>query len=172
MTFKEALKIILKHEGGYVNHPRDPGGRTNLGVTQRVWESWVGRSVGEAEMRALTVEDVAPLYEKKYWRAVKAPELPAGLALHVFDFGVNAGPRRAIRYLQKTIGTLQDGLWGPMSRRALKKYLERAGERRAVERYGALRLGYYRKLRTFSVFGRGWTRRTQEVTAKALEWAS
>ena len=98
--------------------------------------------------------------------------MPPGLALQVFDFGVNAGPRRAIRYLQKMVGTMQDGIWGPMTLRALNRYLERHGEAKAIRRYAALRLSYYRKLRTFSTFGRGWTRRTKEVKNKGLEWAS
>lgn len=171
-TFKHALKELLKHEGGYVNHPRDPGGMTNLGVTRRVWERWVGRDVGEREMRSLTSEDVAPLYYQKYWLKVKADKLPPGLALQVFDFGVNAGPRRAIRYLQLVVGTIQDGLFGPMTMKAVQKYLEVYGEKKAINRYAAARLSYYRKLRTFSVFGRGWTRRTKDVQKKGLEWAT
>ena len=62
-NFKQSLDMILHHEGGYVNHPSDPGGRTNLGVTQAVYESWVGRPVTEEEMKALTVDDVTSVYK-------------------------------------------------------------------------------------------------------------
>lgn len=171
-TFKNALKELLKHEGGYVNHPRDPGGITNLGVTKRVWERWVGRDVGEREMRSLKPEDVAPLYYQRYWKKVRADELPPGLALQVFDFGVNAGPRRAIRYLQMVVGTAQDGLFGPMTMKAVRKYVEKFGEKKAINRYAAARLRYYRQLRTFRYFGRGWTRRTKEVQQKGLTWVT
>lgn len=167
--FPKALQIVLKHEGGYVNHPRDPGGRTNLGVTQRVWEAWIGRGATEQDMRALTPAKVAPLYRQKYWDKVRAPDLPPGLDLHVFDFGVNAGPARAIRYLQMMVGTNPDGRFGPATMRALSNYIDQYGTRKAVTRYGELREQYYRSLRTFATFGRGWLRRNREVTAAALE---
>ena len=67
-NFRDCLDLVLKHEGGYVSHEKDPGGRTNLGVTQRVWEDWVGHEVDEKAMRALTPELVGPMYEMKYWR--------------------------------------------------------------------------------------------------------
>jgi lysozyme family protein len=170
--FNAALKIVLKHEGGYVNHPKDPGGRTNLGVTQRVWEAWTGKPATETEMRGLTVDMVAPLYRKKYWDKVRAPELPAGLDLHVFDFGVNAGPARAIRYLQMMVGSSPDGIWGPATKRALGNYVQQYGAAKAIARYGELREQYYRQLRTFPTFGRGWLRRNREVTASALGMAA
>jgi lysozyme family protein len=168
--FPKALAIVLKHEGGYVNHPQDPGGRTNLGVTQRVWEAWIGKPANEAIMRSLTVDMVAPLYRQKYWDKVRAPELPPGLDLHVFDFGVNAGPSRAIRYLQMMIGAGADGKFGPETRRKLASFLERNSLAATVKGYGILREQYYRQLRTFPTFGRGWLRRNREVTASALEW--
>ena len=169
--FPAALAIVLKHEGGYVNHPKDPGGRTNLGVTQRVWEAWTGRPATEQEMRSLTVEMVAPLYRKKYWEKVRAPDLAPGLDLHVFDFGVNAGPARAMRYLQMMVGTNPDGIYGPATKRALSNYLDQYTTAKAVKRYGELREVYYRQLKTFPTFGRGWLRRNREVTAAALEMA-
>lgn len=171
MGFPSALEILLKHEGGYVNHPKDPGGMTNLGVTRRVWERWVGRRVGEKEMRNLTAEQVAPLYKKRYWDAVKADELPWGLALQVFDFGVNAGPRRAVQTLQRSVGTVADGVYGPLTRKAIKNYIDRHGLVKLIEVYASNRIRYYRSLKTFRVFGRGWTRRTQEVMEVGRDWA-
>jgi len=169
MTFDEALAVVLEHEGGYVNHPRDPGGRTNLGVTQRVWERWLGRPVTKDEMKTLTPGEVSPLYRAWYWKKVHAHELPDGLNLHVFDFGVNAGPRRAIRYLQKMVGTVPDGLFGPMTRRAVRKYIDKHGLAYAINRYGDARERYYRRLRHFPTFGRGWLRRNNAVTYEALQ---
>ena len=166
--FPACLKIVLKHEGGYVNHPKDPGGRTNLGVTQRVWETWAGRKATEQEMRSLTVDMVAPLYRQKYWDKVRGRDLAPGLDLHVFDFGVNAGPARAIRYLQMMIGAHPDGQFGPATMRALSNYIDQYDTAKAIRRYGELREQYYRQLRTFPTFGRGWLRRNREVTAAAL----
>ena len=97
--FSEALKVILHHEGGYVNHPKDPGGMTNMGVTKRVYEEWVGYSVSENTMQNLKEEDVAPIYKKNYWDRVKGDDLPEGLDLCIFDFAVNAGPGRAAKFI-------------------------------------------------------------------------
>lgn len=166
--FPACLAIVLKHEGGYVNHPRDPGGRTNLGVTQRVWEAWVGRKATEAEMRGLTRDMVAPLYRKNYWDKVKARDLPPGLDLHVFDFAVNAGPARAVRYLQMMVGTNPDGKIGPLTLKALSNYVDLYGTRKAILRYAELREEYYRQLGTFDTFGKGWLRRVREVSDAAL----
>jgi hypothetical protein len=166
--FPVCLKAVLKHEGGYVNHPKDPGGRTNLGVTQRVWENWVGNPATEQEMRGLTPDMVAPLYRQKYWDKVQARDLAPGLDLHVFDFGVNAGPARAIRYLQIMVGSNPDGKIGPATMRALSNYLDQYGAAKAINRYGELREQYYRQLRTFPTFGKGWLRRNREVTQEAL----
>jgi lysozyme family protein len=82
-NWKSSLEKILHHEGGYVNHPKDPGGETNLGVTKRVYEEWGGTK----DMKDLLVEDVNPIYKKNYWDKCKCDDLPNGLDLCVFDFG-------------------------------------------------------------------------------------
>jgi lysozyme family protein len=171
-AFPAALKELLKHEGGYCNHPADPGGRTNLGVTQRVWEAWTGKKANEAIMRSLTPDMVAPLYRKHYWETVRADELPGGLALTVFDFGVNAGPGRAIKFLQQLAGVLVDGVIGPMTIAAAKKYVAKHGEDAAICAYSELRRQYYRSLRTYGTFGKGWLRRVKEVEAAAMRLAN
>ena len=99
-NYQKCLETILHHEGGYVNHPKDPGGETNLGVTKRVYEEWGGKK----DMKDLLVEDVAPIYKKNYWDRMKCDQLPSGLDLCVFDFGVNAGTGRSAKMLQIMIG--------------------------------------------------------------------
>ena len=168
-NYQKCLAMILHHEGGYVNHPKDPGGMTNLGVTKRVYEDWVGYSVSEHTMQNLTEEDVAPIYKKNYWDRIKADELPSGLDLCVFDFGVNAGTGRAAKYLQNLIGTVADGGIGPTTLRALANYVDSEGVESAIKNYQAERQSYYEKLKTFETFGRGWTRRGEETTESALE---
>ena len=168
-NYQNCLDIILHHDGGYVNHPEDPGGMTNLGVTKRVYEDWVGYAVSEHTMQNLTKEDVAPIYEKNYWGRLKCDDIPSGLDLCVFDFGVNAGTGRSAKYLQRMIGTVADGGIGPNTLRALDEYVSLHGLNETIENYQANRQRYYEKLKTFKTFGRGWTRRVNETTQSALK---
>ena len=166
-NFENCLKLMLAHEGGYVNHPQDPGGMTNLGVTKRVWEEWVGHEVDEKQMRALTPETVAPLYKRKYWDAVRADELVDGVDYCVFDVAVNSGPGRAIKFLQSCVGVTADGGFGPRTLAAVKE--AEKDPARLVELYCAKRLEFLQSLKTFETFGKGWSRRVQEVKDKALK---
>jgi lysozyme family protein len=166
-NFENCLALMLAHEGGFVNHPQDPGGMTNLGVTKRVWEEWVGHEVDEKQMRALTPETVAPLYKRKYWDAVRADDLVDGLDYCVFDVAVNSGPGRAIKFLQSCVGVAADGGFGPATLAAVKKSEEDSA--RLIEMYCAKRLEFLQSLKTFETFGKGWSRRVQEVKDKALK---
>jgi lysozyme family protein len=166
-NFETCLALMLAHEGGYVHHEKDPGGRTNHGVTQRVWEEWVGHEVDEKQMRALTHEMVAPLYKRKYWDAVRADDLVAGVDYVVFDVAVNSGPGRAIKFLQSCVGVTVDGGFGPATLAAVKKSEEDPA--RLIEMYCARRLEFLQSLKTFETFGKGWSRRVQEVKDKALK---
>ena len=164
-NYDKCLETILHHEGGYVNHPEDPGGETNLGVTKRVYQEWGGTK----DMKDLTFDDVAPIYKKNYWDKMKCDDLPSGLDLCVFDFGVNAGPGRAAKYLQTLIGTVADGGIGPNTLAKLKEYTDKTGVKETITNYQNERQRYYEKLSTFKTFGRGWTRRVEETTKLALE---
>ena len=168
--FSEALKVILHHEGGYVNHPTDPGGMTNMGVTKRVYEEWVGYSVSENTMQNLKEEDVAPIYKKNYWDRVKGDDLPEGLDLCIFDFAVNAGPGRAAKFIQRLVGTTVDGGIGPNTLKCIDDYVKKSSVDETIEKYQSMRQEYYEGLSTFETFGRGWTRRVDEVTEKAISW--
>ena len=165
VNYDKCLETILHHEGGYVNHPKDPGGETNLGVTKRVYQEHGGTK----DMKDLLVEDVAPIYKKGYWDKIKGDDLPGGLDLCVFDFGVNAGPGRAAKFLQQMIGTTVDGGIGPNTLAKLEEYIRENGEHEAVKKYQEMRQKYYENLSTFATFGRGWTRRVEETTKLALD---
>ena len=160
----KCLETILHHEGGYVNHPKDPGGETNLGVTKRVYEDFGGTK----NMKDLTREDVEPIYKKNYWDRAKGDHLPAGLDLCVFDFGVNAGTGRAAKYLQTLIGTVADGGIGPNTLKTLDSYIQKNGIENTIKSYQADRQKFYESLDTFATFGKGWTRRVDETTEMAL----
>jgi lysozyme family protein len=164
-NFEQCLAFVLKSEGGYVNNPRDPGGRTNLGVTQKVWEAWVGRPVTEDEMKALGPEDVAPLYKKEYWDKINGDALPLGVDYGVFDMAVNSGVSRAIKTLQQVLGVSQDGQLGPASLAAL----EASNPREVATAVCEARLAFLQSLPTYDTFGKGWSRRVAEVEADAFK---
>ena len=167
-NWEKSLEVILHHEGGYVNHPKDPGGETNMCVTKRVYEDFGGTK----DMKELTKEDVEPIYKKNYWDRVKGDDLPEGLDLMIFDFAVNAGTGRAAKFIQRLVNTTVDGGIGPNTLGKIKEYVVTYGIEETITSYALMRQNYYESLSTFDTFGRGWTRRVSEVTEKAKEWIS
>jgi lysozyme family protein len=166
-SFGPALTCVLAQEGGYSDHPDDPGGATMMGITRATLAAWRGAPVTKADVRALARDEAAAIYRARYWNAVRGGDLPAGVDLAVFDFAVNSGASRAIRSLQRALGVTVDGLIGPETMAA-------ANARPASETIRALcagRRGFVERLSTFPVFGRGWTRRIREVEATALKLA-
>ena len=166
-NFDAALKAILHHEGGYVNHPADPGGMTNLGVTKRVWEEWVGHEVDEKAMRNLTPEIVGPMYKVKYWDKIKGDELPTGVDYVVFDAAVNSGSGRAAKWLQACVGVEPDGGIGPKTLAAVNAF----DTNQLIEDYAKRRLSFLMDLQTWDTFGKGWGRRVAEVQKTGLDMA-
>lgn len=164
-NFDASLKAMLKHEGGFVNHPRDPGGMTNLGVTARTWRDWIGHEPTEKEMRELTPERVAPLYRRRFWNAIKGDDLPSGVDYCVFDCAVNSGPGRAAKMLQEVVEVKPDGGIGPITLAAVRAM----DPVELITKYADKRLQFWQSLSTFETFGRGWTRRGNEVRETALE---
>ena len=162
-NFASALQAVLKHEGGFVNHPADPGGMTNLGVTKKVWEEWVGHEVDEKVMKALTPEIVGPMYKAKYWDKIKGDDLPTGVDYCVFDAAVNSGPGRAAKWLQACVGVEPDGGIGPKSLSAVSAF----SADQLVDDYGKRRLSFLMGLSHWGTFGKGWGRRVNDVTAHA-----
>ncbi len=169
--FARCLDHVLAHEGGYVDHPKDPGGATNMGITHKTLARWRKVSpwwkLPKTEVRALGKAEAARIYESSYWRPVRGDELPPGVDLAVFDYAVNSGPSRAIKALQTSLKIKADGLIGPLTLRAV-------GGASVASIVTALcngRLGFLRRLATFAVFGRGWTRRVSEIRAAALAMA-
>jgi lysozyme family protein len=163
-NFEQCLEMLLLSEGGFVNDSRDNGGMTNLGVTIRVWEEWVGHPVSEKEMRNLTPLMVSPLYKRKYWDACRADELVSGLDYCVFDVAVNSGVGRAVKLLQQSVGATPDGSFGSITFGLVKQ----VDPTTLIERYCARRMEFLESLKSFPVFGRGWSRRVAEVKEVAL----
>jgi lysozyme family protein len=163
-NFDHCLDMLLAHEGGFVNHPKDPGGMTNLGVTRARYEQYLGRAVTEAEMRALTRADVEPFYKSQYWDKARCDDLPSGLDWSVFDWGVNAGPARAVKALQRIVGVTPDGGIGPKTLTAIANFAPKT----LIEKLYDARQHFYEQLATFEDFGKGWSRRNDETLNQAV----
>lgn len=162
-NFEQALALVLKHEGGWVNHSKDPGGETNMGVTKRTWESWVKHPVPVGSLKALTVADVAPLYKALYWDKVRADDLPEGVDYAVFDYAVNSGPIKAAKTLQGCLGVAADGVIGPKTVAAANNADPVALVRCICDN----RLAFLKGLPTWGTFGKGWNRRVADVSKTA-----
>ena len=166
-NFDVCLAALLSHEGGFVNHKADPGGMTNLGVTRRTWEMYVGKPVEEADMRALTPAMVAPLYKKNYWDKAKCDALPSGVDYAIFDMAVNSGTGRAARTLQQALGLIDDGIIGPNTLAAING----KNVQDLIKKICDIRLAFLQHLSTWPTFGRGWAKRVAEVEVDALMMA-
>lgn len=168
MRFETCLAEVLRHEGGYADHPADPGGATNMGITHKTLARWRAVSpwwdLPKAEVRNLTRAEASRIYRALYWDLCRGGELPPGIDLAVFDYAVNSGPDRAVRALQAVLGVAVDGIVGPLTLGAAAK----ADARRAIEALCDRRLGFLRGLANFAIFGRGWTARVAAIRTAAL----
>lgn len=164
VRFALALNFTAREEGGWSDHPDDPGGATNHGITIATLAAWRGQPVTKADVRALTTDEARAIYRANYWNPVRGDDLPHGLDLAMFDWGVNAGPGRAVRGLQRIVGVSADGAMGPMTLGAVR-------QRHCATLINALcdaRLAHLRGLDTWPTFGRGWSGRVARVRAAAL----
>ena len=166
--FDACLDHVLASEGGFSNNPADPGGATNLGITRRTLSEFRDAEVSEEDVRALTRAEAREIYRARFWTPMRCAELPPGIDLMVLDFGVNAGPGRSIRLLQRSVGVTADGSIGPITLAAARAC--RAPD--VVARLAEGRMAHYRSLDTFAVFGRGWTRRVDRTREAAMAAAA
>ncbi|WP_226780381.1 glycoside hydrolase family 108 protein [Oceaniglobus trochenteri] len=167
-NFAESLRAVLIHEGGYVNHPKDPGGATNKGITHRTYTAWLRQhNQPVRSVKEITDEEVAAIYKAQYWDAVRGDDLPSGLDYAVFDFAVNSGPARAAQFVQRIVGVDADGVIGAQTLAAIG----RTSAKQVVAELCAARLTWLKRLKTWATFGKGWARRVAEVRAKAIRLA-
>ena len=159
-NYTRIMNMIFAHEGGYVDHPKDPGGATNMGITHKTLAAHRGvKKVTKAEVRALTKKEAREIYRKSYWNAIRGDELPDGLDAVTMDAAVNSGVSRGSKWLQSAIGVRQDGRVGP-------KTLEKAHGvdlAKAVDAACDKRLAFLKGLPTWKTFGKGWDRRVRET---------
>lgn len=103
--FTKCIKVILENEGGYVNHPNDPGGETNFGICKRNYP--------DLNIKTITRNQAIQIYHKDYWNKMNLLGIyDENLVLHLFDMGVNAGIRTAIKMIQRIVEAQVDGIIG------------------------------------------------------------
>lgn len=167
-NFNTIMLHIFEVEGGYVDHPRDPGGATNMGITLGTLSRWRGRRVSKEEVKNLTKMEAKNIYFNYYWEEVDCDEWPSGLDLLMMDACVNSGPSGAVKWLQRAVGVDDDGRLGPITKgsvRASQSLLDLI--RSCMEE----RRKSVRTFRNYDVFGRGWENRLNSVEHRALELA-
>ena len=172
-NWEKSFNLVIEHEGGFTDDPRDPGnilpdgrpGSTMLGCTQANWEKYIGKKVTHDEMRRLTKDDVKPLYKKNYWDSVMGDTLCAGLDYGAFDFAINAGPQTSRKLIQRALGVADDGIFGKQTLKAIKE----SNGADLIEKFSIEKEKYYRSLKTFPIYGKGWLRRIADVKHSATQ---
>ena len=165
--FEECIKYVLASEGGFVNHPRDPGGATNMGITRSTLAAWRKRPVTVDEVRRLTRAEAIEIYRAQYWTTIRGDELPPGVDYAVFDISVNSGPGRAAKFLQQALRIEADGVIGLKTLTAARRVNDVDLARDVCER----RLAWMKTLKNWSVFGSGWGKRVPAVQRVAVAMA-
>jgi lysozyme family protein len=169
-AFKQALAAVLIHEGGKVDHAKDPGGRTNKGVTQRVYNAWRGKSnLPNRDVYDISDSEVEAIYRFQYWDAVKGDLLPKGVSYVVFDGAVNSGPKQSVKWLQRALGVTADGVLGSVTLDALSNVNDNDT---LIARICDRRMLFLQALKTWPTFGKGWSRRVDSVEKTGQAWAS
>jgi lysozyme family protein len=166
-NYEEALKRLLAHEGGYSNHPSDPGGPTRFGITIHDYRKYVKPDASAADVRAMPLAHAKAIYRDRYWDAMRCDALPAGLDYAVFDYGVNSGVSRAVKVLRRLVGLSESAQMND----AVIADVRRHDAADLVARLCDERLAFLKRLRTWPVFGAGWSRRVAEVRRAALAMA-
>lgn len=167
-TFDKVMPSVFTHEGGYVDHPKDPGGATNHGITHKTLAAWRGKPVTKADVRNLSRAEAALIYRAQYWRPILGDELPPGVDYALFDFAINSGPSRAVKTLQKLIGVPADGIMGAITLDAVKKQEPAPLANKLCE----VRLAFLQSLKNWPTFGKGWARRVEFVRSRSVDLAT
>jgi lysozyme family protein len=167
-NYDESLERLLVHEGGYSNHPSDPGGPTNFGITIHDYRKYVNPSATAADVRSMPIEAAKRIYREKYWNVQRCDELAGGVDYAVFDYGVNSGVGRSGKVLRRLLGLPDDT--GAVTDVVIAA-VRRRDARQLVAAICDERLAFLQRLSTWPVLGNGWGRRVREVRAAALTMA-
>ena len=170
-NFEDSLDHVLVHEGGYVDHPDDPGGATNKGVTIAVFREFYGESMTKDDLRNITDEQVQHIYKTGYWDKCKCDDLPDGVDYVVFDQAVNSGAGRSAKWLQAAVGADVDGAIGPQTIAATNA----RDANQVINDMCDERLAFMKRIKNgelWKTFGRGWQARVDGVREHGLELAA
>lgn len=162
-NFPACLKETLVHEGGWSDHPSDPGGATMKGVTIGRYREHYPNAT-KTDLRNISETDLQRIYRDDYWSKVSGDALPFGVDLSTFDYGVNSGPSRSVKALQAALGVKVDGRAGYETTKAAQFTDGKA----VIQRICAQRRSFVQGLKTFAVFGKGWSRRIASVEARSV----
>lgn len=162
-NFKRSLALVLQSEGGWSDHPSDPGGATMRGITMDTYRRYKQRTVTKTELRNITQQEIEEIYHEGYWTPSHCDNLPGGVDYMVFDFAVNAGPGRSAKTLQAALGVTQDGIIGPIT----MAQVQSSDTLKLIKACSAAKEVFYRSLPTFGVFGTGWLNRIRIVQGEA-----
>jgi len=155
MNFETAFDLLITHEGGFSNHPDDPGGATMYGVTEVV-----ARAEGyTGPMRELTLDFAKSVYRKRYWDACRCDQMPDALRYPLFDAAANSGPGQAIKWLQSAVGVKADGALGPVTQQAVNMAAPQPTRQKMVGN----RLRFMTNLSNWPSFSKGWSRRIAAI---------
>jgi lysozyme family protein len=160
------LTKSLAYEGGYVDHPDDPGGATNMGITIGTLSDELGYPATKPQVRNLTRSKAEAIYERRYWRPIRGDDLPLGVDLSAFDYGINSGVSRSAKDLQRVVGAAVDGDLGDQTLKAVA----RMKPAEVVKAHCGRRMSFVKSLAIWNSFGKGWSRRIADVEATALSW--
>ncbi|MFK7743672.1 MAG: glycoside hydrolase family 108 protein [Roseobacter sp.] len=159
-----SLQFTLRWEGGYVNHPADPGGATNKGVTKAVYDRYrTSKGLGVQDVRKITDEEVHDIYENGYWKRAKCPDLAVDLDTVQFDTAVNMGVGRAVKFMQKSVGCKADGAWGPITAAAVANCDPGATLKAYCDQREVFYEGLVRRRPKMKVFMKGWMNRLNDL---------
>src|SRR5690348_8320903 len=168
-SYELSLARLLAHEGGYTNHPDDPGGPTNFGITIADYRRYAKPDATADDVRAMSVDEAKAIYRSRYWDAQRCDDLPAGVDYAVFDYGVNSGIGRSGKVLRRVLGLPDDA---SKVTDAVIAAARAADSRAVVAAICHERLRFLKSLKAWDVFGKGWGRRVAEVEAAALAMAA
>jgi lysozyme family protein len=163
-NYEESLRRVLQHEGHYSNHPNDPGGPTNFGITLADYRRYINPVATALDVRMMGINDAKKIYRTRYWDIQHCDRMPSGVDYCMFDYGVNSGVGRSQKVIQRILKVTVDGIIGAKTLAALNAQ----DPQFVVLAICRERMGFLRALRTWPVFGRGWFRRVNEVQDAAL----
>lgn len=168
-NFSTSLKAILIYEGGKDDDPRDPGGRTNQGVIQRVYAAYrLRKRLPARDVFLMEDRERDEIYRTQYADKVRFDDLPPGIDFMLFNGAVNCGPSQATKWLQRALGLTADGVLGDVT---MQRTIDHPDHDVLVKLYLDRQRAFYRGLKTFKTFGRGWLTRTDNVQKKAQAMA-